>query len=247
MKNIVPGILKVISILLFDAITLLVVVSVWAIVNIPLFPLALISILFSLFILNLIVLFSGRAIQLFGIGSFVSTLIVSVLYYIFIMAFTWVSYAFIQPKWYLIAVLIATLSNFSIITGLYVAGSKKSEDLTNQKIQSDITTNTKIQLLNIKNELLYFQNIIGESSCNSALTTYAEMEERFMSSTPFGRKNEPMIIGLEQQISHSLKTIADELALLKNLNSDAIDLWEIKERMAEVKNQILNREKLIVK
>lgn len=125
MKNIVPGILKVISILLFDAITLLVVVSVWAIVNIPLFPLALISILFSLFILNLIVLFSGRAIQLFGIGSFVSTLIVSVLYYIFIMAFTWVSYAFIQPKWYLIAVLIATLSNFSIITGLYVAGSKK--------------------------------------------------------------------------------------------------------------------------
>lgn len=247
MNSFISGVLKAISLLLFDTICLLIVFSVWVIVNIPLFPLALCSILFSLLTLNLVIVFSKSAVRLFGIGIFISALIVTVFYYGFIMTFTWATYILISPKWYLIAILTATLSYLLIITGLYIAGSKKGADCANQEVQSSKGKNNKTLLMNIRNELGRLQNIVEKQSYNSTLATLNEMEERLMASTPFGRNTEPVIDTLEQQIYFNLSSIIDELTLMKNANGSTIDFLEIKNQMVEVKNQIYNREKLIIK
>lgn len=247
MKNVISGVLKVTALLLFDTICILIVFSVWAIVNIPLFPLAFSSIVFSLIVLNVIILLSNGAIQLFGIASYISALIVTILYYGFIMTFTWATYIFISPKWYLISILTATLIYFSIAACLYFSGSNKSAELYNQKVQSDRVLDVKVLLMNVKSELFGLHNIVDKSSYNAILAMFNQMEERLLSSTPFGRNSESAIDNLERQINYNLSTIRNELTLLKNANKETIDTSELKKHMFEVENLICNREKIIIK
>lgn len=247
MKNVISGVIKMILLLLFDTICLLMVFSVWVIINIPLFPLAFGSIIFSLIALNLIILLSESAIQLFGLASYISMLIVTVLYYALIFIFTWATYISISPKWYLIATLTATLVYFSITAGLYISGSKKGADSSNQKLQGDRALGVKVLLMNIKSELLSLQNVIDKLNYNAIMAIFNEMEERVLASTPFGRKSEPAIDNLERQINYNLSTIRNELNLLKNLNKDTIDTSELENHMVEVKNLVYSREKIIIK
>ncbi len=245
-NNIVINILKGVSLLIFDMVTLMLVFSVWVLVNIPLFPWALCTILLSLIMVNISVLSSKKITELFGVGIFVSSLVSTLLYYIFVMAYTGIRYIAISPKWYIVTMLIATLIYIAIIAGLYISGINKNKDLVKQETEQSKVLNINIQLMEINENIKSGCDFLGKESYNAIIEAFNDMHERLKASTPFGRTTKPIAVNLENQIALKLNVIGDNVISLKSPNDNQATCKLIIDSLNDVKSLIINREKLLL-
>lgn len=244
--NLVTYILKGLSLLILDVVTFMLVFSVWALVNIKLFPWAFCAILFSLILVNVLVLATRKCIQLFGVGVYASALISTSLYYVFVMIFTGAAYLWISPKWYIISTLIVTLVYIAIAAGLYIAGIKKSEDIIKQKAEQVKVMDINLQLMTINENIKNCRDSVEQVSYFAMNEAFNDMNERLKSSTPFGRITKPVVLNMEDQIISTLFKLNDDVVSLNNTNDNEITCRSITRALTDVKSLIVNREKLII-
>lgn len=245
-NNTVPYIFKGISLIILDVITFMMIFSVWALVNIQLFPWAFIAILFSLVLVNVVILLSRDGVMLLGVGVYASTAISTILYYLFVMVFTGISYISISTKWYMIIFLIATLIYFAIISGLYAAGVNKSKDVIRQMVEKENVLDVNLQLMDIMENIKSCSSTIEKASYMAVIAAYDDMEERLKSSTPFGRTIKPIVLKSERQIIDKLYSLNEEVILLKTMDESEMACNSIIKVFLDVKALIINREKLII-
>ena len=244
--NIVKYILKGFSLAILDIVTFMLVFSVWALVNIPLFPWAFCSILFSLVLVNILVLVSSKSIDLFGVGVYASAAISTFLYYIFVMVFTAVTYIGISPKSYLITIFIVTLVYIAIVSGLYIAGLNKNQDVIKQEREQAKVLDVTLQLMNINENLKSCSDFVEQESYIAMIEVFNDMNERFKASTPFGRITKPIVQNIENQIITTLFSLNDDVTLLNKTNENQKACESIIRVLTDIKALIKNREKLII-
>lgn len=229
-------ILKVFALGIIDIITLFLFLSVWVIINIPVFPWALIFVLLSALILNIVVLSSKKIKENYGTSIFIIAVFSSVLYYIFIIAFTGFSYAVISPKWYIIISLIATLVLIGINSGFAITKA-------NNYYEKDAMHNVKIIMMNTESALLDKKNLMNIDSFKLLKSSVDKAFERIDSCSPFGRYSYTAVLELENQIIQSM-------VKAKNLISELDETKDIEEICVIFENiykKVLNREKLLIK
>jgi len=245
-NNGITYLLKGISLAILDVVTLMLVFSVWALVNISLFPWALITILFSIFIVNIMVLVSDKCIRLFGIGVYTSALISTFLYYLFVMVFTGLTYFTISSKWYMIFTLIGLLLYVAVISGLYISGINKKQDIVKNEIERDKVLDLKIQLMTLNESINKCCDFIEKADYSEMIKSFNQLNERAESSTPFGRIDKPVVEKFETQIKLELSEINEKICLLKSDEENKDSCKNIVEALNNVKAKIINREKLIL-
>ncbi|MBC3805337.1 hypothetical protein GH808_13015 [Acetobacterium fimetarium] len=244
MKNNSTSILlKGIALLILDMITCMLVFSVWALINISLFPWSFTAILVSLALVNIVVLISGKCIELFGTAMTASLLMSTVLYYLFVMIFTGLNYITISPKWYIVIFLITTLVYAFIVLGLYSSGVNKSKDMIKHGIEQGKVQNVKLQLIEIKKNIMSTINFMTKENHAKMVEAFDSMNERLNASTPFGRTNKTVILDYEDQIHAKLTSINEDILLLNASNDETGK--SITEALMDVKALIIYREKLM--
>lgn len=245
-NNTVTLLFKGISLLILDIVTFMIVFSAWALVNIRLFPWAFVAILFSLITVNLAIIYSEYGVKRFGIGAYVPALTSTILYYIFVMAFTGITYIGISSKWYIISILITTLVYIGTISGLYVSGNNNTSNMEKQAIEQENVLNVTLQLMKINENIKSCNNLLEKSSYMAVMEAFIDMEERLKVSTPFGRTIKPIVLNLENQIIQKLDNVNEDLILLKTLEENQTACKSVIEIISDVKSLIVNREKLII-
>jgi len=245
-SNVGTYLLKGIGLLILDIITLLLVFSIWTIVNIPLFPWALIAILFSLIAVNIVILATKMGIQLFGIGTYTSALIATLFYYVFVMIYTGVTYITISSKWYLVVILFITLIYIAVIAGLRISGTNKVQDMEKQGLEQSKVLDVTLQLMTIEENIKKSYSFVEKESYDAMITSFNEMSERLKASTPFGRIRKPGVLHLENQIILKLSLTNDDIILLKTTHDHQKISALITEVFIDIKSLIMNREILII-
>ena len=193
------------------------------------------------------VLVSSKSIELFGVGAYASALICTFLFYIFVMVFTGVTYIGITPRWYVIITLIATLLYILVILGLCISGLNKNKDMLNQETEKAKVLDVTLQLMTIDANIKSCSNFVEEESYAAINEAFVNMDERITASTPFGRITKPVVINLEDQIVLKLSAISDDVTSLKSISDQQKACKSVVESLSDVKNLIINREKLIIK
>jgi len=244
--NIVEYLFKGISLFILDIVTFLLVFSVWALINIRVFPLAFFAILFSLIMVNVVIIASKYFIKIFGVGVYASILTNTIIYYMFVMLFTGITYIEISSKWYMISFLFATLIYITIVFGLYVSGMNKNKDMQRQEIENNKVLDITMKLMNINESIIKSSELVEKSYYTEIIKSFSDMEERLKSSTPFGRITKPIVQNVENKIISKLSDINDEAILLKTLEENQKVCKSIIEALNDVKSLIINREKLII-
>lgn len=227
---------KGLSLIIIDIITMMLVFSVWAIVNIPVFPMAISFIFLSLITLNAVIALSSRIIDEFGMSVFITAISSCVVYYIFIMIFTGITYIAISPKWYIICMLLASLFFIAINSGFIIANNSNNKE---KEIMLDI----KLIMLNATNALSTCRNLVEEKEYVNLKVSIDRAFERINSSTPFGRTNLSEVIFKEKQIADRIT----EANILLSDNDNKIDTASIISIFDDVYNLTTNREKLLIK
>jgi len=242
----VTDILKLISIVILDIITFILVFSIWAIVNISLFPLALGAILFVLVLVNLMVLYSKGIIGVLGIGSYASMISITILYYVIVMIYTGLVYAVSTNKGYAITDLVITLFYLVVIAGLYISGSNHKLDSTSQDSEKEKTMNVNLQFMNIYDTIKNSSDFIEVGKHNEIMNNFELAKERFSTSSPFGRISKSTVIDIETHIMLKLSQLNDNILLLSDLNNTENTYENIVNKICEINTLIKNREKLII-
>lgn len=244
-NDLVEYLLKGISLLILDLITIIIVFSVWILVNISVFPLAFLAIFTALAMLNLVVVASGIGVQKLGIGVYDSVLLSTFLYYLATMIFTGLTYIWISPKWYLVLFLITSLIYVVTLSALYVAGMNNSHDRMRQENEKERTLDLNLQLMYVNDNLMESKNFVDSSYYDEMVAAYADLVERIKASTPFGRILKPIVQDVENKIIDRLIGINEKVILLRKTD-DSQDKQRINESFMEIKSLVINREKLII-
>jgi len=195
---------------------------------------------------NAVVLVTKKCIKLFGIGVYVSALISTFLYYVFVMIYTGVTYIGISPKWYLISIFTVTLLYIMVVAGLYIAGVYKNKDMDKQEAEQRKVLNITMQLMTINENIKSCCDSVEQASYAALNEAFNDMDERLKSSTPFGRITKPVVLNIENQIISELFAINDNVVLLNGTNENQKTCEFITRLLKEVKALIVNREKLII-
>lgn len=162
------------------------------------------------------------------------------------MIFTGITYIYISQKWYMIIFLVATLLYIAIVSGIYISGVNKSEDMQRQELEHAEVLNITLQLMNINESITKSSELVEKSYYTEMMKSFNDMEERLKASTPFGRTPKPIIQSLENKISSKLSDVNDEVILLKTLEENQKTCKSIIETLNDIKSLIINREKLII-
>lgn len=245
-SNLITYILKGISLLILDAVTFMLVFSKWALLNINLFPWAFCMIMFSLVLVNAAVLASKRIVGFAGAGVYAPLITCTILYYLFIMIFTGIAYIAITAKIYLIISLIVTLIYIAAVSGLYVSGINRREDMEKQEFEKAMVMEVTLQLLNIGESIKSCRDFVEKTDYDEMTEAFDDMNERLRASTPFGRIAKSLVLSLENDIISKLSEITNETELIKASEENQKSCKIITNICRDVKALIINREKVIV-
>lgn len=245
-NNAVENFFKGLVLVILDLITFILLFTPWALVNVRVFPLALLAIFTSLVFLNIVVVFSKFGIEQFGVGPYISILAMSFLYYMFTLFFTSLTYVWILPKWYIIGFLLATLVDFGVISGLYTAGKNKYADTQRQDQEKSNVLDMKLLTYRIQENLKKSSSYLDKSAHLLMEQAFADMEERLKSSTPFGRVIKPIVRNVENDIVSQLESVNNSIISLRDKDDKEAMCFSIVESIKDIKSLIIHRENLIV-
>ena len=232
---------KVLSVLIIDVVTFLLIFPFWMLLNWAVFPAALTAILLALLCLDVVVLTSSQMRAAFGVPVFASVTITTVLYYLAVMVFTGVTYLFIQPKNYLIISLLLTLVYIAVLAGLFISGTNSRRDGMRRDGERSMTRNVNMLLLALKRTLA--EATAGNPEGRRAvMAAFGELEERLQASTPFGRSVKPAVTNMETQIVEKLNTIGTSAS---NTQADGALYELLTSQLQEAKTMIMDRERLM--
>lgn len=242
----VINLFKLILVIIIDVITVLLVFSIWALINLPLFPVALCVIFISMLIFNAGLLLPSETIQRWGVASYSSLLVATILYYITTIAFTGIVYSTITTRWYLIFSLLFLLVYIFIIAGLYISGLNNREDIIRQATEKKKMLDANMQLMKINDSIRGCRGIIESDKYGTITGEFDLLKERFLASTPFGRVAKPVIIELEAKMLDQLIILNDTILLLKAEKEQKKALEDTLRLISDVKAMVINREKLMI-
>ena len=238
--------LKLLGLLVLDMLTLLLVFSVWVLVNLRVFPWALSAIILALVFVHIVVLRFGQAVQRFGVGATASAVIISILFYLFVMAFTGLTYIAITPRGYVTTILVGLLAYLSIMAGLYVSGNKKISDLADHQAEQRKGMEITLQMINIEQSLKVSRKFVEEAPYQTMLKAFNSLNERLKASTPFGRTSTPSVLTMEEQIPEELTDISRDVGMLSDVESREERIMAIVDSLVKAKDLLVHREKLML-
>lgn len=227
---------KLISLFILDVVTIKMVFSVWAIINIAVFPLAICFVFFSLIMLNMVVILSRKIIKDFGTSLFISAVSSSVFYYLFALIFTGITYMTITPKWYFIFMMLASLLFILVNSGFMIKRNKRAEE-------KEYMTDVKILMMNTKDILRVNKDNIEAKVFTDLNSSIDRAYDRLNSSTPFGRTSCLKVNENEHEI---IRKIENANKMLTEI-SEEIDIRTAIKMFDDIYYMVCNREKLIVK
>ena len=232
---------KVLSVLIIDVVTFLLIFPFWTLLNWAVFPAALTAILLALLCLDVVVLTASQMRAAFGVPVFASVTITTVLYYLAVMVFTGVTYVFIRPKSYLIISLLLTLVYIAVLAGLFISGTNSRRDGMRRDTERAMTHDVNMLLLALKRTLSEATGGSLEGS-RAVMAAFGELEERLQASTPFGRSAKPAVIQMETQIVAKLNSIGTSAS---NAPADGALYESLASQLHEAKTMIMDRERLM--
>lgn len=240
-------VLKGIALLIVDIVSMLFVFSIWTLINLPLFPWSIAAVVTALALLNAVILLSSFIQKEFGVAVASAFIVLTTLYYLFVMIYTGIVYPFVSVRWYLIVTLLALGVFVIAATALLLLGRQKKEDDTNQNAEKSNTLNVTVLLLNIGGGIEGCRNILSNEDFLLLMTSYNTLKERLDASTPFGRVNRPVVTTIENQIISKLSEISRALTELRyQTEKQHISVTSIITSFEIVKGFVQNKEKLIV-
>ena len=245
--NILTLILKGIALLIVDIVSMLFVFSIWSLLNLPLFPWAIGSVITALVLLNVVILLSSILQNEFGVAVSGAFIIWSSVFYLFVMVYTGVVYSFVSVQHYLIVTLIALLVYVVVAASLFIVGKRKKDDDRQQEREKTNTLNVNILLLNIAKSIECCRRNLSSEDYWLLVTAYNAMKERMDASTPFGRINRPVVTTVENQIVSKLSEISQALIELQyQTEKQHVSVTSIVTSIEIVKGFVQNKEKWIV-
>jgi hypothetical protein len=237
---------KLIALLILDIITYSFVFSIWALVNLRVFPWALAAITLSLVFLHIVVLQFGQYEKRYGDAAVKSAAAVTILFYLFVMVFTGITYITISPKAYIVSILIATLVYISTIAGLYLSGTKKAADVEAQQVERSKSLDITLQMMELERGLKGTSGLVEDTAHQAMLEAFSSLNERLKASTPFGRSAKPAVLNMEDQIKDKLSRISEDAGLLTEAEEREKTTKTIVNSLKETKDLIMQREKLML-
>lgn len=227
---------KVISILIIDIVTIKIVFSIWVLLNIGLFPLAICFIFLSLIIFNFVIAFSSTIIEKFGMSLFITLASSSAIYYFFTMIFTGINYIVITPKMYFVLMMVVTLLFLLINAGFLVVKNKNNNE-------KEYMNNIKLLMMSTIDSLQKNKDFLNENDYVNLKSSIEKTFERLNSSTPFGRISDVNVINKEHEIIRKIK----EVNLLFSNKLDKNTTKDANEIVETIYYLVCYREKLIIK
>lgn len=235
--------LKILILLVLDILTFIFVFSVWTILKFPLFPFALVAIIVSLILTNLFFLLSKKISTNFGLPVSVTVVASTFLYYLFVVAFTWLTYPVIRTRNYSIVNLFAFMLYLLVILGVYFMSVNTKKTLEVKEVEEERTLDLQFLMMATDNKMrdILSKKILDESDYRVLKDAKEKAFERLHMSTPFGRIDKKLILGQEERIKYEISKANDLLdGPIDKENCD-----EITTIFNEVYNLAKNREKLI--
>ncbi|GAU76256.1 hypothetical protein [Fusibacter sp. 3D3] len=235
--------LKILGLTLLDLLTIMLVFSVWALINMPLFRWAVLGIFIPLLALNLLIYKSDSLVDSYGIPSFLSFLTSSFALYLLMMIFTGITYAFIKPREYIMYTLFFYLIYIVIFSGLYISGLNSRRQKEDQYFERVDVQQINELIISVENHLNQLEK---NEKVQSWLNLFDIMVERFNASTPVGRIQSQSIIEQEKHIVDQLSGLCKELQNYSLQVEDNYGAIHIEETIKQITKLILNKEKMIV-
>lgn len=238
--------LKIAAAILIDVITLLLFFSVWNILHLALLPYGLGAILFTMILVNVVILLSDSLISLSSVPIYASLLTSTLIYFIAVMTVTNLFYHFISVRFYLLLFFGLTLFYVLVLLGTYAA-SVNNKHTTHRMEQeragvADITG----RLLMIGENLRKSKGSVSPEEYTSMVRAFDAMDERIKSSTPFGRSEKPAVADAERHILQKLAMLNANVAQMSAAAPEKEPCEKLAEDMGEIRNMVMNREKLMV-
>ena len=240
MKNSMTTVLKAISLLLLDTITGFLIFVIWEMNGFPIFPTAISFILVPLLLVNFVILCYSNLEESISSPSAISTLITTIVFYLFTMVYTGNTYKNVEQKWYLLTMFIALFVYIAIIACVYFAGKNRAGLDLSQQSEKDSVLDIKMVMMQTTN-LLNNANFTAENKTivkNAVDRTF----ERINSGTPFGRSQRPAIVNLEVSIFNKLTEANQVLAG----NAEEINYQELADSFGNVCDMVKDKEKMMV-
>lgn len=232
--------LKAVALIILDVVCMLLVFNKWILVNLRVFPASLSVILFSLLLLNAVILCSSPLAKVFGSRSVAaSAIMVTVGLFLFIMGFTWLTYIAINPTTYLIVTLLAIMIYIGIVAGLVLAGKNRQDNVQRQDYEKTQAFSVKMLVGEIAGAL---KSQVGLSRQDAAMLQQAANRafERLEASTPFGRRPVPAVMEQENLISQRLVEVKSLLS------GGSVDVERMAQLLGEIHDLTINRERLMI-
>jgi hypothetical protein len=248
MKNSLVGyVLGGLALLVLDIITLLLLLNIWALINLPLFPWALVHIIFVLLILHIVLLTSGLSVKQFGVPFTAVIAALSLFYYLFAMVFTGLTYPFIAVKGYVLISLLAFLFYILCCFGLYFSGMTHRLNTLRREAEQIARLDWQMALLQIGQAIAGLRQSLPDEQYRDLDQAYQLMQERISASSPIGSSGRPEIAGLEQQVRARLGELSGQIGRPNPaLNPEqAVPGWIA--ACTEIRQMVMNREQLLVR
>lgn len=234
--------LKILILSLLNILTIILVFTIWALINIPLFPWAIISIFSPLLLINYSLLKSNRFIESFGFPSYLSFFILTTALYLFMIVFTGINYAFITPRSYIIYILIVFIFYFLVVTGLYLSGVNNRTQIENQYFE-------RKNVLYVNDWITSIQNVLNKTARTEQslnwINSFEHLVERLNASTPFGRIQTQSVIDQENLIVTHLSNLFEAIQKTNIQSSELFQETNIDDQINYITSLVINKEKII--
>ena len=128
---------------------------------------------------------------------------------------------------------------------LHLSGIRKRQDIVNQDVEQERKLDMKLRFISLKEAIEKCENFVEKDSYNEMIKTFLDLQDRFESSTPFGRNVKPVVVKFEQDIILKFNEVQDNVALLKSEEEILKCCKIIIVALSDLKVMIINREKML--
>lgn len=231
---------KIAVLALLDAGTIALLFFPRSILADALFPWMAANVLLALFLINLLVLALPVICTHLRVYSAAPPILIALLYFVFTLAFTYLTRSWIDPVWYSINSLLALGTYCLCMVSLRLASGGRRKKQGPQVRMEDIQL-LMLQMQACQHQL---QPLLDPREYDSLRKAMDSLRERLEFSTPFGRSEQPVVMDMEQQIYQRAGKLHRRMQALVDKNERQGDAHALAAEALAMSELLKSREKL---
>ena len=242
-RNGILFVVKLAVLALVDAGTIALLVFPRSILAEGLFPWMIANILLVLFLLDLLILALPVFCVLLRVNSAAPPVLIALLYFLFTLAFTYLTRSWIEPVWYGVGSLLALMVYLLCIISLRLTSGGRTVKRGPQVRMEDM----QLLILQMQTSLHRLQPLLEVREYESLRKSLDSLRERLEFNTPFGRSEQPVVLDIERQIYGRADKLFHRMQHLISQGEQTRDASELVGEALAMLELVKSREKLNVR